>query len=294
MSSEQSVALNPCNPSIKVLVTDVDAMTARLLAADLRRHDQLCVIDGSTDENCIMQSLVQQSPSVMLLGAKSRESSVACLPLLRRIRGQCPNTRVIVITDGSASDLIPELFRVGIKGIFDRSQYDSDQLCRCIVCVASGQVWANSKQLEFVLDAFSETNSLHVFNANGEELLTKREKDVVRLVAEGLGNRDIAQQLRLSVHTVKNYLFNIFDKLGVSSRAELVMYVLSNSDGSFAKTPHVSRGKAVLGLAVAVATIVVGAAAQHGPLYGASQTRCAVKSAPMYRPRFFSFDAIYL
>jgi hypothetical protein len=51
-----------------------------------------------------------------------------------------------------------------------------------------------------------------------------------RLVAEGLGNRGIAEQLNLSEHTVKNYLFNIFDKLGVSSRSELVMYAFCNSD----------------------------------------------------------------
>jgi DNA-binding NarL/FixJ family response regulator len=58
-------------------------------------------------------------------------------------------------------------------------------------------------------------------------LLTKREEDVVRLLAEGLQNRDIARELKLSEHTVKNYLFHIFDKLGVSSRVELVLYAVS-------------------------------------------------------------------
>ena len=90
-------------------------------------------------------------------------------------------------------------------------------------------MWAKSEQLCFVLDAFVETAPMHILSAKGEELLTPREKDVVRLVADGFGNREVAQQLGLSAHTVKNYLFNIFDKLGCSSRAELIMYVLSNS-----------------------------------------------------------------
>ena len=52
---------------------------------------------------------------------------------------------------------------------------------------------------------------------------------MVRLVADGLSNRDIAGKLNLSEHTVKNYIFRIFEKLGVSNRVELVLYALSNS-----------------------------------------------------------------
>ena len=57
--------------------------------------------------------------------------------------------------------------------------------------------------------------------------LSKREQDVVRCVAEGLTNREIAHRLNLTEHTVKNYLFRIFDKLGVSSRVEVVLYAFN-------------------------------------------------------------------
>jgi DNA-binding CsgD family transcriptional regulator len=60
-------------------------------------------------------------------------------------------------------------------------------------------------------------------------LLTKREEEVVRLVAEGMQNREIAKELKLSEHTIKNYLFHIFEKLGVSSRVELVLYAVSSA-----------------------------------------------------------------
>jgi DNA-binding CsgD family transcriptional regulator len=65
-------------------------------------------------------------------------------------------------------------------------------------------------------------------SASGDALLSAREIDVVRCVAEGLSNREIAQRLSLREHTVKNYLFRIFDKLGVSSRVEVVLYALGN------------------------------------------------------------------
>jgi DNA-binding CsgD family transcriptional regulator len=70
-------------------------------------------------------------------------------------------------------------------------------------------------------------------NANGVELLSLREKQVVTALAEGLTNREIAERLSLSPHTVKNYLFRIFDKLGVSSRSELLSLTLANH-----VTPH--------------------------------------------------------
>jgi DNA-binding CsgD family transcriptional regulator len=66
-------------------------------------------------------------------------------------------------------------------------------------------------------------------NSAGINLLSKREADVVRLVAESMSNREISQHLELSEHTVKNYLFHIFDKLGVSSRTELVLYAVTQA-----------------------------------------------------------------
>ena len=66
--------------------------------------------------------------------------------------------------------------------------------------------------------------SLRVVGASGEKLLTPREEQVVALVTDGLCNRNVATELGLSEHTVKKYLFRIFEKLDNSSRVELVLY----------------------------------------------------------------------
>jgi DNA-binding NarL/FixJ family response regulator len=80
------------------------------------------------------------------------------------------------------------------------------------------------------VELISEIPSLRVLNSKGNSLLTPREEQVVALVAEGLGNRQIATELHLSEHTIKKYLFNIFEKLGVSTRVELVLYAFNNGD----------------------------------------------------------------
>jgi DNA-binding CsgD family transcriptional regulator len=68
---------------------------------------------------------------------------------------------------------------------------------------------------------------LRLVNAVGDDLLTKREQEVVQWAAEGLSNREIASRLGLSENTVKNYLFRVFEKLGISSRVELILYAVT-------------------------------------------------------------------
>lgn len=103
-------------------------------------------------------------------------------------------------------------------------------LCKCLLRVSAGQIWANTEQLNYILEMISEVPSLRVLNSNGQNLLTPREEQVVALVAAGLGNRQIAIELNLSEHTVKKYLFRIFEKLGISTRVELVLYAVNNGD----------------------------------------------------------------
>jgi DNA-binding NarL/FixJ family response regulator len=74
----------------------------------------------------------------------------------------------------------------------------------------------------------SEVPALRVLNSRGARLLTPREEQVVALIAEGLSNRDAARELKLSEHTIKKYLFRIFEKLGISSRVELVLYAVNH------------------------------------------------------------------
>jgi DNA-binding NarL/FixJ family response regulator len=115
-----------------------------------------------------------------------------------------------------------------VKGLFCFSDYPFRLLCKCIQSVHQGQVWANSEQLQYLVEIVTQVPSLLMVNASGVKLLTHREEQVVALVADGLSNREVAHELGLSEHTVKKYLFHIFDKLGISSRVELVLYAVSH------------------------------------------------------------------
>ena len=140
--------------------------------------------------------------------------------------------RSILLLDGSDQHSVVEAFHGGARGVFMRSAYQFETLCKCVHRVHQGQIWADSKQLGYVLDAFAQSPLGQTPMVNGLNLVSKREQEVVRLVVEGLSNREIAQRLNLSEHTIKNYVFRIFDKLGVSNRVELVHLALANGERS--------------------------------------------------------------
>jgi DNA-binding NarL/FixJ family response regulator len=89
-----------------------------------------------------------------------------------------------------------------------------------------------TQKLNYLLDALCQVAPLHIVSAGGVNLLTAREEQVVALVSDGLSNRSVAGELGLSEHIVKKYLFRIFDKLGISSRVELVLYAVHHGSPS--------------------------------------------------------------
>lgn len=220
-----SAAQSSNDSSIDVLVIAADLMTARLLASDLRQHARFHITECTPDADAISSCLTENSACMLItLGDESKETIWDQLSLLTYLRSQYPNARSVVLLDDSSHEFIAEVFRAGAKGVFSRAEYDAELLCRCIRCVSSGQIWANSEQLGLVLDAFAEHPSFRLVNTEGAHLLTRREEDVVRLVEEGMTNRQIAEELQLSEHTIRNNIFRIFDKLGVSTRVELALY----------------------------------------------------------------------
>jgi len=209
---------------IRVLAADSTRMSSQLLAESLAQDRHFDVTGIEPKSSQILEAVAQKKPHVVLVSSTLEDSTSLGFDLTRRVRAAHPEIRVILLMDTSNPAAVVEAFRSGAQGIFSRNE-SSKTLARCITSVHQGQVWANSEELRYLLDALRESEPMRVLDSRGEAILSKREQEVVRCVAEGLSNREIASRLKLTEHTVKNYLFRIFDKLGVSSRVEVVLYV---------------------------------------------------------------------
>jgi two-component system, NarL family, nitrate/nitrite response regulator NarL len=223
----------------RVLAADSTSMSTQLLVEALGREDQFVLIESPSDPRGILLLTKKEKPQVAVVSAHLDEPKRGSFDLVRKIRVESPETRVIVLLDVSERNTVTEAFRAGAQGVFCRTE-PFRLLAKCIQCVAGGQVWANSSELQFLLQALAQPSFPSAMNLSGG-LLSKRETDVVRCVAEGLTNREIAERLKLTEHTVKNYLFRIFDKLGVSSRVEVVLYAVRNGSAPHTEpTPSTS------------------------------------------------------
>ncbi len=209
---------------IRVLAADSTRMSSQLLAEALAQDRQFEVTGIEPKGSSILEAVAQKKPHVVLVSSALEESPTLGFDLTRQVSAAYPETRVVLLMDTSSRSAVVEAFRSGAQGIFSRTE-SSKTLAKCINIVHQGQVWASNEELRYLLEAFRASEPMQLVDSRGDAILSKREQDVVRCVAEGMSNREIASRLKLTEHTVKNYLFRIFDKLGVSSRVEVVLYV---------------------------------------------------------------------
>jgi two-component system nitrate/nitrite response regulator NarL len=224
MQSTQSLG----SATIRVLVADDTRIHTQLLADALRRDPELDVITPPARSRDFIETIRLHKVDVIVLSSNLDEEPLRGFELLRQLRASDPGILAIMLLDSSKRETILQAFRAGARGIFSR--HDSvETLSKCIRSVREGQIWANSEQVSFAVEALATSPMVRAVDVNGLSLLSKREMDVVRSLAEGLTNREIAERLGLSQHTIKNYLFRVYDKLGVSSRLELLFMTLTQA-----------------------------------------------------------------
>ena len=211
--------------ALRVMVADSTLLTGSLIADALKRDRKLCVTNATVDR--VLADASTLAPHVVILSEVLGGIPGRGFEVLTDIRAAVPETRVVMLLDSAERELVVEAFRRGARGVFCRSDSLS-MLTRCVHRVHEGQLWISGAQLEYLLETLEAAPSARLVNAQGAVLLSKREEDVTRCLAAGLTNRDIARELKISQNTVKNYLFRIFNKLGVSSRIEVVLYTASH------------------------------------------------------------------
>lgn len=199
-------------------------MSCQLLVDALLRSKRFDAVAAATPGE-VIEALGRTRFDVVLISTNFSQDALEGLLFVREIRTLDSEVNIVVLLDSLERSLVVEAFRCGARGVFCRS--DSFQtLCKCILCVHEGQVWASSTELQFVLEALVEPLPIETRGLPNSRPLSKREEEIAHMVAEGFSNRQISERLVLSEHTIKNYLFRVFEKLGVSTRVELTLYAL--------------------------------------------------------------------
>jgi len=191
-------------------------MSCELLVTALERSRYpISVAASATDSEEVLRQYSSSNPDVCIIGSDLKDGAHSGFGVTRELRSLSPNARVILLLESEQRQSVLEAFRSGAVGVFSREE-PFETLCKSVRKVHEGQVWASNRQLHYLVESLTESGT-PATEDKGVQLLTKREKELVQLVTEGRTNRDISRELGLSEHTVRNYLFRIFNKLGTSN-----------------------------------------------------------------------------
>jgi DNA-binding NarL/FixJ family response regulator len=220
--------LNQHDRTIHVLVADNSPFHTELLNEALKGDPDFQVVSSNLSAASLAAAACNQTVDVFVLSSFADGEAQRGLEILKELRETAPQARAVMLLNSCKPDSILEAFRAGAKGVF-HIQERTEVLCRCIHRVHEGEAWVSREQMTLLLEALASTPKIKAVDGKGMNLLSKREAEVVHCLAEGMTNREIAERIGLSQHTIKNYLFRIFDKLGVSNRMELLFMTLSQS-----------------------------------------------------------------
>jgi len=222
---------------VSIVVADGTRIHTQLLADALRNDHGLQVVAAASNSAELLAAITRVPIDVVVISHNLDDQPGHGTQVLREMRALRPQIKGVILLDSSKPAEVLECFRAGARGIFSK-QEGLESLCKCIRSVHEGQIWARSVDLDHVLEALANAPLVRATNHQGIELLSARERQVIQHLASGMTNREIAHALALSPHTVKNYLFRIFDKLGVSSRTELLYLTMNNSQSQPPSPTH--------------------------------------------------------
>lgn len=174
------------------------------------------VSEFHSDSSAARQSMLTQPPELAVLDFP--EGSPCGLDLLRDARTAGIPTRLVLICNEADGDAPLDAVELGVDGLLLRSA-PLDTVAHCITTVVRGEQWLDTRAMRAAYERMARRQSAT------PTLLTRRERDVARLVAAGQRNRVIAEKLGISEGTVKMHLHNVYAKMGLESRTQLAMDV---------------------------------------------------------------------
>lgn len=206
---------------IKLLLVDDDSMFREGLARMLANEEDLQVVG---EVACAAEGLpfLNSGTDVVLLDANLGPDGA--LEFMERMQAAAFQGRILIVTAGISSREAIQLVEAGVAGIVHKN-HPTQVLCRAIRNVAAGDAYLESEYLPALFQSVSSTG------ARNRPLFSERDRVVLRHVLQGLTNREIGDKIDASEGAVATSLWELFEKLGVDTRAQLVKVALEQYNG---------------------------------------------------------------
>jgi DNA-binding NarL/FixJ family response regulator len=208
--------------TIRVLLADDHALVRQGTRELIEQQPDLEVVGEACDGREAVQLALAERPDVIIMDFAMPELNG--IEATRQIKAVAPNMAILVLTAYDSEQYVFAFLSAGAAGYLLKD-VSVDQLVQAIRAVHAGESILHPAITRKVINRFAQPEE-NRRTPDGQEQITGRELHVLKLASRGLSNRDIALRLGISVRTVQTHLSNVFNKMGVGSRTEAVMYGL--------------------------------------------------------------------
>jgi len=204
---------------VTILIADNHAMFRDSLRCLLEQEPDFRIVGEAADGREVVERARKLNPGILLLDQALPR--LAGEQVLKKVFDLCSGTRVIMLATAIDRDDMLEILKFGARGVVLKDS-PTNLLFKAIRTVAAGELWIGHSAATVLLD-YLQAESGKASRPRARFRLSRREREIVSAIAEGLTNRDLARKLSISEQTVKRHLTNIFKKVGVANRLELAL-----------------------------------------------------------------------
>jgi DNA-binding NarL/FixJ family response regulator len=208
---------------LRILIADDHALVRKGARLVLQARQGWRVVGEAANGREAVQKAIELKPDVAVVDIGMPE--LDGVEVARQIRERVPSTKVLVLTMHESDQMVKRALDAGALGYILKSDL-TECLARAVKAVSESKRFLTPKVSEIVLDGFLKTRSQRQQGERAGARITPRESEIIRLLAEGKANKEIAAQLGITVRTVETHRAKIMLKLGLHSLAELIHYAM--------------------------------------------------------------------
>ena len=201
---------------MKIVIVDDDIFVSGALTTILEASEKITVAATGSDGTEAVDLYRVYQPDVLLMDIRMKEKSG--LDASAEILEEFPDARILLLTTFSDDEYIVKALKLGAKGYLLKQDYAS--ILPALEAVCSGQTVFGTEIMSRIPELIHSGSSFHYEDYD----ISRRELEIIRLIADGLSNKEIASQLFLSEGTVRNYLSSILDKLQLRDRTQVAVF----------------------------------------------------------------------
>jgi DNA-binding NarL/FixJ family response regulator len=212
--------------NLRILIADDHGLVRRGSRAVLHRRHGCIVVGEATNGREAVEKAIELKPDVTVVDISMPE--LDGVEVVHQIREAVPDTKVLVLTMHESDRMVQRALDAGAHGYILKSDL-TDALPKAVKAVADGKRFLTPKVSEIVLEGFLKTRNEQQRERKGTRI-SPRETEIIRLLAEGQSNKEIAVLLGITMRTVETHRAKVMLKLGFHSLAELIRYALQREE----------------------------------------------------------------